>query len=351
MTPLTRAKVLQLTLKRVRGVGVFDTWPWQSNLLCCSCNPASFRARTYSLKVLVSIFTGFVWTRLIALEPTITMHDLYKAYAEWYVTRGDGSKYPWCVYEGPPTNVSQTHSTQRNELISRGKLSTQNSSSSNVLSIQNKKIRRSPPSNCWGDLMRIRIFGWKGSLSTTKILEWRNVVVLQLYFCSDVKELNLFGLCCLRHLELIGLENLVMLTFSNGILEARLWYKRIEGQTCHFIYVISCCYLECSSLTSLPKELRTLKSLIKDLETKFGIWNFWRPLNCTSLETFPEGMENLTSLGLCGYERFIRLPDMVAKGGRVTGARVTRTIHEPKRRGDLGHVGIPMEMIRWGPCH
>ena len=121
-------------------------------------------------------------TGLIALEPTITMHGLYKAYAEWYVTRGDGSKYPWCVYEGPPTNVSQTHSTQRNEFISRGKLLTKYSSSSNVSSIQNKKIRRSPPSSCWKDLMRIQIFGWKGSLSTTKILEWRNVVVLQFIF-------------------------------------------------------------------------------------------------------------------------------------------------------------------------
>ena len=166
--------------------------------------------------------------------------------------------------------------------------------------------------------MRIRIFGWKGSLSTTKILEWRNVVVLQLYFCFDVKELNLSGLGCRRHLELIGLENLVMLTFSNGISEARSRHKQIEGQTGHLTSMISCCYLECSSVMSLPKDLKTLKSWINDLETKFGIWKFWRPLNCTSLETIPEGMEYLTSLGLCGYGRFIRLHDMVATGEAVS---------------------------------
>ena len=75
--------------------------------------------------------------------------------------------------------------------------------------------------------MRMQIFGWKGSLPTTKFLEWRNVVVLQLYFCFDVKELNLSGLCSLRHLELIGLENLVMLTFSNAVVEDGSWYKPI----------------------------------------------------------------------------------------------------------------------------
>ena len=225
------------------------------------------------------------------------MHDLYKAYAEWYVTGGDGSKYVWCVYEGPPTNVS------------KGKLLTQKRSSSNVSSIQNKKIRRSPPSTCWEDLMRICIFGWKGSLSRTKILEWQNVEVLQLYFCSDVKELNLSGLCSLRHLELIGLENLVMLTFSNGVFEDGSWPKPIKGQSLptsreglgHPTSLTNLCLSQCSSLTSLPKEIGNLISLTNiDLS------------QCVSLTTLPE-FQNLTSLRrlkLVGCES-LTIPDFI----------------------------------------
>jgi Leucine-rich repeat (LRR) protein len=199
------------------------------------------------------------------------MHDLYKAYAEWYVTGGDGSKYVWCVYEGPPTNVF------------KGKLLTQKRSSSNVSSIQNKKIRRSPPSTCWEDLMRICIFGWKGSLSRTKILEWRNVEVLQLYFSFDVKELNLSGLFSLRHLELIGLENLVMLTFSNAVVEDGSWPKPRRTTSTeelgHPTSLISLSLSQCSSLTSLPKEIENMFSL-----TTLDV------SQCVSLTTLPRGL-------------------------------------------------------------
>ena len=141
--------------------------------------------------------------------------------------------------------------------------------------------------------MRICIFGWKGSLPTTKILEWRNVVVLQLYFCSDVKELNLSGLRSLCHLELVGLEKLVMLTFSNVVVEDGSWSKPIEGQSLTTsaeelgpptsLKILS--LSQCSSLTSLPKGMGNLISLTTvDLS------------QCVSLTTLPEEIANWSSL-------------------------------------------------------
>ena len=337
-------------------------------------------------------------TGLIALEPTITMHDLYRAYAEWYVTRGDGIKDVWCVYEGPPANVSQMHSTQRNEFISRGKLLTKNNSSSNVSSIQNKKIRRSPPSNCWEDLMRIQLFGWKGSLSLAKILEWRNVVVLQLYFCCDVEELHLRGLCCLRHLELIGLENLTDLALSNAVFEDGSWHKPIEGQSLTTLpegitSVAKICLSECTRVTkqlenleilmSLPEDIKTLISStttkvsqclgLTNLPEKFETWKCWTPFSHLLLRA----SENLATLRLCDCGRLTRLPDMIAtRGGvswgtvspgcpislRIVGVwhmsafplgqsiegHVIRAPHEPKRKGDLGHAGLPIAVFYQG---
>lgn len=114
------------------------------------------------------------------------MHQLYKEYAEWYVTKGEGSKKAWCVYHTKPLHVI--------ELSRRGR-----------------------SSDYWLDLMRIRIVGLKGAISRKIVKEqWGNVVVLQLHHCNDLKQLNLHGLYFLRHLELIQLKNLVTLVFSEN---------------------------------------------------------------------------------------------------------------------------------------
>lgn len=75
-------------------------------------------------------------------------------------------------------------------------------------------LKRTSPSAY--EVQRIRLGNLKhATLLSKKIQEWCNVVVLQIYECSNLKVLDLHGLNCLRHLELVRLTRLESFHFAN----------------------------------------------------------------------------------------------------------------------------------------
>ncbi|KAG0575840.1 hypothetical protein KC19_5G034700 [Ceratodon purpureus] len=118
----------------------------------------------------------------------ITIHDLYKEFAEWYVSEWAGSEdMVWCVYHKLPTKCLPY------------------------------ALQRASASNFWPELKRI----WLQNLMCVilppyKVQEWRNIMVLQLHSCDSLTVLHLHGLSCLRHLELVGLQNLETFYFADS---------------------------------------------------------------------------------------------------------------------------------------
>lgn len=121
-------------------------------------------------------------------ETAITTHDLYKEYAAWYVsTRGLAMSDVRFVHQARPN--------QNNGLP--------------------RQLERRPPGKCWPDLSRILLRHLNcNEIPRKKLREWCNVVVLQLRDCPKVVVLNLYGLDCLRHLEISGLPKLEALIFT-----------------------------------------------------------------------------------------------------------------------------------------
>lgn len=115
-------------------------------------------------------------------ESAVTTHDLYKEYAEWYVSSNPDTKSRWCVYLEHAESLPH-------------------------------ELKGSAPGGWWPDLMRISMEG-NLRFSSKKVQEWRNIVVLQLHDCISVTELDLHGFSCLCHLELVGLTKLETLIFS-----------------------------------------------------------------------------------------------------------------------------------------
>lgn len=119
----------------------------------------------------------------------ITVHALYKEFAEWYVTEHGvkGFKNAWGVFQ--PSGTS---------------------------------LRCDPPaSKCWSDLVRLRFFNLTRAnarfFASKTMQELHNLVLLQLHSCSNLTVLNLEGLDCLRHLQLIGLTKLVTVTLTGNL--------------------------------------------------------------------------------------------------------------------------------------
>jgi hypothetical protein len=93
----------------------------------------------------------------------ISVHDLYKEFAEWYVTEHavQGLGNAWGVF--------QTSGTSR---------------------------RCDPPtSKCWSELVRLRIFDTTRThsklIAGTRMQELHNLVLLQLHKCTHLTVLNL----------------------------------------------------------------------------------------------------------------------------------------------------------------
>ncbi|KAG0616769.1 hypothetical protein M758_5G140600 [Ceratodon purpureus] len=130
-------------------------------------------------------FSPSVWGTNIMM---ITIHDLYKEFAEWYVSEWAGSEdMVWCVYHKLPTKCLPY------------------------------ALQRACASNFWPDLKRIWLQNLMCvSLPPYKVQEWRNIVVLQLHSCDSLTVLHLHGLSCLRHLELFGLQNLETFYFVDS---------------------------------------------------------------------------------------------------------------------------------------
>lgn len=115
----------------------------------------------------------------------VTTHDLYKEFAEWYVTDGEGSSCTelGCVYHTIPTN-------------------------SLPYVLKKTSPSTSQLQRIWLENLRCVTF------PSQKVQEWCNVVVLHIHGCSNLKVLHLHGLSCLRHLELGWLENLETFYFT-----------------------------------------------------------------------------------------------------------------------------------------
>ncbi|KAG0581319.1 hypothetical protein KC19_4G242500 [Ceratodon purpureus] len=119
----------------------------------------------------------------------VYVHALYKEFAEWYVTEHDvrGLKNAWGVFQASGSSLGCDP----------------------------------PVSKYWSDLVRIRIFDSTRASSrfvTSKtMLELHNLVLLQIYMCTDLTVLNLEGLDNLRHLELVKLSELVAVTFGGSL--------------------------------------------------------------------------------------------------------------------------------------
>ncbi|KAG0562315.1 hypothetical protein KC19_9G136400 [Ceratodon purpureus] len=231
----------------------------------------------------------------------MTMHQLYKEFAVWFVTKEVSSKNEWCVRECAPPNHERT---------------------------------------------RIRIVNLKGRIPRSRVQrEWEFLILLQLQFCTHVRELNLSGLDRLRHLELVELKNLETLTLPSESDSLRFVVfsgleslKRLPdfGSFCAFLRVISirnCSNLKeplriegCSKLGTLETDVRLCPQISMSLATSLRSLRYLWILNDYGGRGGWEGDElNLEDLGLCSQLQAITLANLPVK--RVLGlAQVTRSI-------------------------
>lgn len=165
---------------------------------------------------------------LFQKDKTITIHDLYKEFAEWYVSDWAGSEdATWCIYH---------------------KLSTK---------CLPYTLQKSSPSKFWPDLKRIWLQNLMcDNLPTHKVQEWRNIVVLQLHSCKKLTVLHLQGFTCLRHLELVDLENLETFHFSDSTSSDRhtsIWLTNMCLRPAPTTTLESLQYVVLEMLTSLKR--------------------------------------------------------------------------------------------------
>ncbi|KAG0576751.1 hypothetical protein KC19_5G105100 [Ceratodon purpureus] len=161
--------------------------------------------------VLKQLERSGILNECLDMRSGMTMHQLYKEFAVWFVTKGVSSKNEWCVRECAPPNHERT---------------------------------------------RIRIVKLEGRIPRSRVQrEWESLILLQLQFCTHVRELNLDGLDRLRHLELVDLKNLETLTLPSESDSLRFVVfsgleslKRLPdfGSFCAFLRVIS--IRNCSNL-------------------------------------------------------------------------------------------------------
>ncbi|KAG0622823.1 hypothetical protein M758_3G126300 [Ceratodon purpureus] len=231
----------------------------------------------------------------------MTMHQLYKEFAVWFVTKEVSAKNEWCVRECAPPNHERT---------------------------------------------RIRIFNLEGRIPKSRVQrEWESLILLQLQFCTHVRELNLDGLDRLRHLELVELKNLETLTLPSESDSLRFVVfsgleslKRLPdfGSFCAFLRVISirnCSNLKeplriegCSKLRTLETDVRLCPQISMSLAASLSSLRYLWILNDHGGRGGWEGDElNLGGLGLCSQLQAITLANLPVK--RVLGlAQVTRSI-------------------------
>jgi hypothetical protein len=159
-------------------------------------------------------------------EGDIFVHDLYKEFARWYVTEHamQGLRNAWGVF--------QTAGTSR---------------------------RCDPPtSKRWSELVRLRIFDTTRTdsklIAGKGMQELHKLVLLQLHDCSHLTVLNLQGLYCLRHLELVNLPKLETITLTD--------HSEEDAGTYDSLQILYLKYL--SSLKRMPdfRQCTSLQSVV-----------------------------------------------------------------------------------------
>ncbi|KAG0568842.1 hypothetical protein KC19_6G048600 [Ceratodon purpureus] len=224
----------------------------------------------------------------------MTMHQLYKEFAVWLVTKGSLSKNEWCVRETAPPY----------------------------------------------ERTRLRIVHLKGGIPRSRVQrEWGALVLLQLHSCSHVRELNLDGLDRLRHLELIELKNLEQLLLSRENDSLRfVWLSGLDSLKQLPDFRSSCIFLQAIVVTrcfNLTAPLRVegcseLKTVCTDLHLPPLLDGFSTPLRSLrrlELSNFGNGrgdgdVLNLEGLELCSQLKHLTLANLPVK--RILGlARVT----------------------------
>ncbi|XP_024398602.1 uncharacterized protein [Physcomitrium patens] len=198
---------------------------------------------------------------------TIAIHELYKEYAEWCLSRWGREaenlhEEVWCVRHKPSYGKSLP-----------------------------RALERRAPSGWWPDLERLWLEGMKTAcpISALEVQEWRNVVVLQLHNCSSVRELDLHMFCCVRHLELIDMENLETVQFH----ATKNAGDNRDGQSTGSQVVESTGSSECKDLSEQPNYLQIV--MMKSLSSLRRVSSFRSPIplqkfvlrECPSLEEFP----------------------------------------------------------------
>jgi hypothetical protein len=130
----------------------------------------------------------FFWNDDFLGQPRLSVHALYREFAEWYVTEHEakGLKNAWGVFQTSSTSLGCNPAT----------------------------------SKCWSDLVRLRLFDLTRAdarfVAGKMMQELHNLEVLQLHSCTNLTALNLEGLESLRHLELVKLTRLVTVTLSGS---------------------------------------------------------------------------------------------------------------------------------------
>ena len=217
----------------------------------------------------------------------MTMHQLYKEFAVWFVTKGSLSKNEWCVRETAPPY----------------------------------------------ERIRLRIVGLKGGIPRSRVRrEWGALVLLQLHSCVHVRELDLNGLDRLRHLELIELKYLERLTLSPENDSLRfVWLSGLDSLKQLPDFRSSCIFLQAIAITrclNLTAPLRVegcseLKTLCTDLHLSplvHGLTSPLRSLRRLELSNFCGGGSDVLNLGgleLCSQLKHLTLANLPAK--RVLG--------------------------------
>lgn len=149
-------------------------------------------------------------------ETFIRVPDLYREFVEWYAAEEGTLENVWCAYQSGRTNPFAP-----------------------------KRLKRPIPSKCWETMVRLRMFDltYTKLVPSEKFQEVCNLVLLQIHSCNNLTTLDLHGLNCLRHLELVELPNLVTVKFTKdshtpskdvGIYKSLLCVvlKRMDSLTC-----------------------------------------------------------------------------------------------------------------------
>ena len=109
------------------------------------------------------------------------VHDLYRDYAVWYVRKDDDEEnLLWIDKKG-----------------------------ANEEAMLPRALHQKPVYNCWHNLIRVRLSGYRIDDRLVQMIQELRPVVVLIFHCMDnLTTLDLGGLACLQHLEMEHLHNL-----------------------------------------------------------------------------------------------------------------------------------------------